>query len=77
MKAVDVEVLIRSHISGEVTVTTRDSVHFEALIISDVFQDVSRLKRQQMVYAALGAALTDGHIHAISIKTLTPTEAKV
>lgn len=77
MKAIDVEVLIRAKIPGEITVTTRDSVHFEALIISEAFDGVSRLKRQQMVYAALGTALTEGHIHAISLKTLTPVEAKV
>jgi acid stress-induced BolA-like protein IbaG/YrbA len=77
MKAMDVEALIRLHISGDVTVTTHDSVHFEALIVSEAFLGVSRLKRQQMVYAALGPALTDGHIHAISIKTLTPVEANV
>lgn len=76
MKAVEVAHLIQSKIPGEVTVNTRDEVHFEALIISEVFRDLSRLKRQQLVYAALGTALTDGHIHAISLKTLSPEEVK-
>lgn len=74
MKAIEVENLIRAHISGQINVSSRDGVHFEALIVSDAFRGVSRLKRQQLVYAALGSALTDGHIHAISIKTLTPEE---
>lgn len=74
MKAVDVEKLIQASISGEVVVNTRDEVHFEARIVSEDFKGLSRLKRQQLVYAALGSALTDGHIHAISFKTLTPEE---
>ena len=76
MKAVDVEKLISAHIPGQVSVNTRDEVHFEALIVSEAFRGVSRIKRQQMVYAALGNALTDGHVHAISLKTLTPEEQK-
>jgi acid stress-induced BolA-like protein IbaG/YrbA len=74
MKAFDVANLIRAKIPGEVSVNTRDEVHFEAHIVSPAFRDLNRLKRQQLVYAALGTALTDGHIHAISLKTLTPEE---
>jgi acid stress-induced BolA-like protein IbaG/YrbA len=74
MKAIVVEDLIRAHLSGQISVSTRDEVHFEAVIISEAFRGVSRIKRQQMVYAALGKALTEGHVHAISLKTLTPEE---
>ena len=74
MTADEVAALIRVHISGDVTVTTRDQVHFEALVVSETFAGVSRIKRQQMVYQALGNAISDGHVHAIALKTLTPEE---
>jgi len=76
MTADEVSALIRAHIAGEVIVTTKDQVHFEAWVVSEAFTSLSRIKRQQMVYAALGNAISDGHVHALALKTLTPEEAQ-
>lgn len=51
-----------------------DGRHFEARIISDSFQGLSSLKRQQAVYAGISAELASGAIHAISLKTYTSEE---
>lgn len=51
-----------------------DGVHFAATVISPEFSGKNRIQKQQLVYAALGNRITDGTIHAISIKTLTPEE---
>lgn len=51
-----------------------DGYHFEAEIISNAFQDLSRVKRQQLIYDILNPWITSGKLHAISLKTLTPTE---
>lgn len=76
MKAEDVAALIRAKIPGKVEVHTRDSVHFEALVVSEAFVGLNRIKRQQIVYAALGNMITDGHVHALALKTITPDEEK-
>ena len=50
-----------------------DGRHFEALVVSGLFRDKSRVKQHQLVYDALGARMRE-EIHALSMKTLTPEE---
>ena len=50
-----------------------DGRHFEALIVSTAFEGLTRVRRHQRVYAALGDRM-DAQIHALSMKTLTPAE---
>jgi acid stress-induced BolA-like protein IbaG/YrbA len=50
-----------------------DGVHFEALIVSPAFAGVARVRRHQMVYAALGDRMRE-EIHALSMQTLSPEE---
>ena len=51
-----------------------DGQHFEAVVVSDEFAGLSRVKRQQRVYQTLQDKLASGELHAISFKTLTPEE---
>ena len=51
-----------------------DGAHFEAVIVSSVFEGLSRIQRQQAVYKALGGRMESGEIHALSMRTLTPEE---
>ena len=50
-----------------------DGHHFEALIVSPEFEGLTRIKRHQRVYAALGDRMRE-EIHALSMQTLTPAE---
>jgi acid stress-induced BolA-like protein IbaG/YrbA len=50
-----------------------DGRHFFATIVSPEFEGASRLARHQKVYRALGDRMRE-QIHALSMKTLTPTE---
>lgn len=50
-----------------------DGRHFFATIVSPSFEGLSRVRRHQLVYAALGERMKE-QIHALSMKTLTPTE---
>jgi acid stress-induced BolA-like protein IbaG/YrbA len=50
-----------------------DGRHFYATIVSAEFEGLSRVRRHQRVYAALGERMKE-QIHALSMKTLTPTE---
>jgi stress-induced morphogen len=47
--------------------------HWEAMIVSQEFEGMSRLQRQRGVYAALGE-LMHGPIHALTFRTLTPEQ---
>ena len=47
----------------------------EVQIVSAAFAGLSRVRRQQAVYAAIGELIADGTVHAVTIKALTPEEA--
>ncbi len=48
--------------------------HFELEVVSNAFEGKGLVERHRMVYGALGAAV-GAEIHALKLKTLTPTEA--
>ena len=50
-----------------------DGRHFFATIVSSEFEGLSRVRRHQRVYAALGERMKE-QVHALSMKTLTPSE---
>ncbi len=74
MNAHEVRRRIEAALPGaEVDVRTDDEVHFEATVVASQFEGLRTLKRHQLVYAALGAAV-GGEIHALSLDTPTPAE---
>ena len=50
-----------------------DGRHFYATIVAAEFDGLSRVRRHQRVYQALGDRMRE-QIHALSMKTLTPAE---
>ena len=76
MPAKELERLIRDGIPGaEVTVTdlAGDGDHYAARVVSPVFSGVSRVRRHQQVYAALGGRM-GGELHALQLQTVAPEE---
>ena len=53
---------------------TGDGSHFQVIAVGELFGELSRVKKQQTVYAPLMAYIADNRIHAVSIKTFTPEE---
>ncbi|MEJ2622617.1 MAG: BolA family transcriptional regulator [Candidatus Thiodiazotropha sp.] len=47
---------------------------FELYVVSDAFAGVSILKRQQPILALFKEEITNGTLHALSIKAKTPAE---
>ena len=50
-----------------------DNNHFQLMVVSDQFQEMTMVEQHQMVYKAIGNAM-DEAVHALSIKTLTPAQ---
>ena len=50
-----------------------DGRHFFATIVSAEFEGLSRIRRHQRVYGALGERMRE-EVHALSMTTLTPAE---
>ena len=74
MNSDGIKVLIEASIEDAVVnVSSDDNVHFEAIVISQGFQEKSLVQRHQMVYGCLGDKM-QSEIHALSLTTLTPKE---
>jgi len=51
-----------------------DGRHWYATIVSSAFEGKRPIARHQMVYATLGTKIYNDEVHALSMKTYTPTE---
>ncbi|HGJ5876844.1 MAG TPA: BolA family iron metabolism protein IbaG [Arsenophonus sp.] len=48
--------------------------HFQIIAVGEMFNGMSRVKQQQVIYAPLMEYIADNRIHALSIKAYTPAE---
>lgn len=69
----DVRSFIAAGMNCAVLEVEGDGRHFFATIVSEEFDGLSRVRRHQRVYTALGDRMRE-QIHALSMKTLTPAE---
>ncbi|WP_065650283.1 BolA family iron metabolism protein IbaG [Pantoea eucrina] len=67
-------VLMQALSLDEVHVMSNDGSHFKVIAVGEMFGELSRVKKQQAVYAPLMEYIADNRIHAVSIKTYTPAE---
>ncbi|MEB2318978.1 MAG: BolA/IbaG family iron-sulfur metabolism protein [Pseudomonadota bacterium] len=69
----DVRRFIAEGLPCELLEVDGDGRHFDALIVSSLFEGKRPVQRHQLVYRALGDRMRE-QIHALSMKTLTPDE---
>ena len=50
--------------------------HMTVEVVSAAFEGARSVKRQQQVYAPLSSLITEGTVHAVNIRALTPAEAQ-
>ncbi|MXP67823.1 BolA family protein [Pantoea sp. Aalb] len=67
-------VLVNALALEEVHVMSKDGKHFQVIAIGEMFKELSRIKKQQVIYEPLMKYIQDNKIHALSIKTYTPDE---
>ena len=53
-----------------------DGRHWQALVVSPEFEGLRAIRRHQRVYATLGSRMHTDEVHALSMKTFTPSEWK-
>ncbi len=73
LAAVHVEVIDESHLHAGHAGARDGGGHFRAVVVSLQFEGKTPVERQRLVYDALGRAM-GGEIHALSMRTLTPSE---
>jgi len=68
-----IEVIDESHLHAGHAGARGGAGHYRAVLVSDRFEGLSRVKRQQLVYGLL-EGLMGPEIHALSMRTWTPAE---
>ena len=76
MDCKEIEALLTQALSLDDVYVTTDGSHFKVIAVSESFEPMSRIKRQQTVYAPLMEKITSGELHAVTIKTFTRTQWK-
>jgi stress-induced morphogen len=75
MPANEIEALIKAALP-DATVTIDDLAgdgdHYAATVVSENFRGLSRVRQQQIVYAALRGRM-GGELHALALQTSAPT----
>ena len=51
--------------------------HFRLYIVSEAFRGKTLIEQHQLVYGTLRAALKDGRVHAVELKTVIPENQRV
>ncbi|MCF6434872.1 BolA family iron metabolism protein IbaG [Pseudoalteromonas sp. MMG022] len=74
METNQVETLLRDALSLQEVIVKANGNHYEVIAVGECFDGLSRVKKQQLVYGPLMGTISDGTIHAVSIKAFTPTE---
>jgi acid stress-induced BolA-like protein IbaG/YrbA len=71
----DVKQLLESRLpAGAQVMVQGDGRYFDVVVVSDAFDGLTRVRKQQLVLGALQAEIADGRLHAVNVKTLTPAE---
>jgi acid stress-induced BolA-like protein IbaG/YrbA len=74
MTAEELKAIITAGLPCEHIHLEGDGRHWYATIVSSQFEGKRLIQRHQRVYATLGAKMHTDEVHALSMKTFTPTE---
>lgn len=74
MTAEELQSIIATGLACEHIELTGDGRHWYATIVSAEFEGKRLIQRHQRVYATLGARIRTDEVHALSMKTYTPSE---
>lgn len=73
MSSADIKALLEKAFPDS-EINIEEGYHNLIEVVSDAFEGVSPVKRQQMVYAPLTDLITGGTLHAVKISAVTPAE---
>jgi acid stress-induced BolA-like protein IbaG/YrbA len=74
MQIEDIEALLDDALDLSELKVTGEGSHFQVIAVGDIFSGMSRVKKQQTVYAPLSEKIADGSMHAVTIKAFSNEE---
>lgn len=60
--------LLKQHFPNAEIAAECEGSHLSLTIVSDVFEGLSPVKKQQLVYAVLNEKIASGEVHAVHMK---------
>jgi acid stress-induced BolA-like protein IbaG/YrbA len=71
----EIQTKIEQSIPGARVAVIGENDHFSAVVVAPSFEGKTRVEQHQMVYAAVREEMASQIIHALALKTWTPSEA--
>ena len=71
----EVALRIESAIADAAVTASGDGSRMQIRVVSPAFAGLSRVRKQQLVYAAIAELIAAGELHAVTIQALTPDES--
>lgn len=62
--------------NAEVVDLTGTQDHYQAIIVSPVFEGKLMIEQHRMVYKLVQSEVDSGEVHALTLKTFTPQQAQ-
>jgi len=75
MNTEEIEEMLAETFTGASIAATGGDGSYQVRIVSDVFEGLNAVKRQQSVYRVINPHIASGMIHAINMQLMTPGEA--
>lgn len=76
MHKIEIKSILTKKLNLTEVYVTGDNHHIKIIAIGDIFQNMTPVKRQQIVYAPLTNMILKKYVHAISITSYTSEEWK-
>lgn len=74
LEVIEIEKLINDALALDELHVKFDGSQCSVVAVADMFGELSRVKRQQVVFAALADPIKSGSIHAVTVKTFTKAQ---
>ncbi len=74
MENLEIQKILEQGFEADKVIVEGDGYHYQVTIVSDTFEGLSRVKRQQKVYQLLQTHIESGALHALTLNTLTEKE---
>jgi acid stress-induced BolA-like protein IbaG/YrbA len=71
----EIQKLLEEGLPGCQVSITGDESSISLRVVGEIFEGLSKVKRQQKVYGCLKDLISTGEIHAVNMQTVTPNEA--
>lgn len=74
MENQEIQSVLMNALPLQQVIVSGDGSHFQVIVVGELFDGMSRVKKQQTVYGPLMPFIADNRMHAVSIKAYTPAE---